>query len=134
MTEKTSKFTDGINRVILIADDEMINRDILGTVLEDDYEIIFAENGAEALDKITENGKALSLVLLDLIMPGMDGFEVLRRMKNNPEIPKLPVIVLTSERDAEVESLSLGAVSRVDDVAARAIGDANGAPGGSDLK
>ena len=110
MKGKAAKFTEGIKRVILIADDEIINRELLGAILGDDYEIIYAENGAQALEVIAEKGTALSLVLLDLMMPEMDGLEVLRRMKSAPEIPKLPVIVLTSEHDAEVECLSLGAI------------------------
>ena len=65
-------------RLILIVDDEQINREMLGAVLSTDYELIFAENGREALEKIRANKDQLSLVLLDLLMPVMSGTEVLQ--------------------------------------------------------
>ncbi len=105
-----TKFGEEFKKLILVADDEMINREILGAVLEDDYEVIFACDGAEALDVIEKKGAALSLVLLDLIMPGTDGFEVIKKVKASPELSRIPIIVLTSERSAEVKSLSLGAI------------------------
>ena len=94
---------------ILIVDDQEINRDALGVYLEDDYDVFYAENGEEALGIITENKNELSLVLLDLIMPVMDGFQVLERMQNDDELKKIPIIVLTSEKSAELEALQKGA-------------------------
>ena len=97
-------------RLVLIADDEMINREILGQILCDEYEIMHACDGKETLAKIRENKDELSLVLLDILMPGLTGLEVLRAMKGDPELSLIPVIVMTSEQDAEVESLKLGAI------------------------
>ncbi len=62
---------------MLVVDDQEINRDVLGMILEDYYDIIYAGDGKEALQKIEENQDRLSVVLLDLIMPEMDGFEVM---------------------------------------------------------
>ena len=97
-------------RQIMIADDEMINREILRAILESDYEVIFAEDGAQALQKTWDNRDTLSLVLLDLMMPAVPGMEVLRKMKENPETAHIPVIVMTSDQTAEVECLGLGAI------------------------
>ena len=97
-------------RQILVVDDEFINREVMGAVLEADYEVIFAENGQQAMDLIRENAETLSLVLLDLMMPVMSGKEVLRQIKDDPSIRQIPVIVLTADQNAEVETLNLGAV------------------------
>ena len=64
-------------RRILVADDQEINRDVLGAMLEDYYDIIYASDGLEALEMITENINDLSIVLLDIFMPNMNGLEVL---------------------------------------------------------
>ena len=96
-------------RQVLIVDDEMINRDILGNLLENDYELIFASNGTEAIEQIKNNNDTLSLILLDLIMPGMNGLEVLKQIKNDFQLKNVPVIVITSDQESEVESLTLGA-------------------------
>ncbi len=96
-------------RQVLVVDDQEINRDVLGLILEDDYEVIYAENGREALEKIQENLDSLSLVMLDLIMPEMDGFEVLETMRDDEEMSSIPVIVLTAEKEAELKALRLGA-------------------------
>ena len=103
-----SKQIQGQGR-ILVVDDQDINRDVLGVILEDNYEVIYAENGREALEKIKENIDSLSLVMLDLIMPVMDGFEVLEAMRDDDEMNNIPVIVLTSEKDAELRALQMGA-------------------------
>ncbi|MBR0420471.1 MAG: EAL domain-containing protein [Erysipelotrichaceae bacterium] len=97
-------------RLILVADDEFINRELLNVILKDDYDLIFAENGEEALLKIREYKDTLSLVLLDILMPAMTGIEVLRAAKADSETSKIPIVVVTSESAAEVESLQLGAI------------------------
>ena len=94
---------------ILVVDDQELNRDILGAVLEDDYEVIYASDGVEALDAIRENLHSLSLVMLDIFMPNMDGFEVLTKMKADPDMEDIPVIVLTADKTAELKALRLGA-------------------------
>ena len=97
-------------RLILVADDELINRELLGLVLQNDYEVIYAEDGRETLEKMRQTREQLSLVLMDLKMPVMGGLEVLRRVRQEPELAVIPIIVLTSDQDAEIESLSLGAI------------------------
>ncbi len=96
-------------RLILIVDDEEINREILSANLEEGFEIITADTGGEAIAKIQENIETLSLVLLDLILPDTHGLDILRRMKQDRQMASIPVIVLTSDREAEVESLNSGA-------------------------
>lgn len=96
-------------RSILIVDDEAINREILGNIIQSEYKVIYAENGKEALDIIHSEGNSISLVLLDLLMPVMDGNEVLKTMNEEGIITDIPVIVLTSEKSSEIESLKLGA-------------------------
>ena len=96
-------------QLVLIVDDYEINRDALGIILEDDYDIIYAENGKEALEKMREHLTDLSIVMLDLIMPVMSGFEVLEVMKDDEELSRIPVIVLTAEKDAELTALQMGA-------------------------
>jgi len=96
-------------QLVLIVDDQEINRDVLGMILEDDYEIIYASNGREALQMIEENRDRLSVVLLDLIMPEMDGFKVLDCVRNDELLKSIPIIVLTAERNAELRALEMGA-------------------------
>ena len=97
-------------RQLLIVDDEEINRDILGLYLEEEYDLLYAENGKQALEMIRQYGTTLSLVLLDLMMPVLPGLELLKILKEDPELHSIPVIVLTADQDAEVESLHLGAI------------------------
>ncbi len=96
-------------QLVLIVDDQEINRDVLGMILEDDYEIIFASNGREALQMIEEYRDRLSVVLLDLLMPEMDGFQVLDCVRNDDLLKSIPIIVLTAERNAELRALKMGA-------------------------
>lgn len=96
-------------RLVLIADDEMINREMLGNLLSADYELLYAEDGEEAFEKILRYHEYLSLVLLDIMMPKMNGLELLAQMKKNPSLGQIPVIVVTSDQKAEVDCLGLGA-------------------------
>ena len=100
--------TDG-RRLILVVDDEEINRALLGTVLEADYDVIFAEDGEKALRAVEENKALLSLVILDLIMPVMPGKEALRRIKEEPAYQDIPVIVASGDQSQEIECLNMGA-------------------------
>lgn len=104
-----SNYTANPKRTVLIVDDEYVNRELLGHILQSEYKILYAENGREALDIIRDSSKILSLILLDIIMPEMNGFEVLKIIKSDEELKKIPVIVLTSEVSAELQSLKLGA-------------------------
>ncbi|MBQ3281524.1 MAG: EAL domain-containing protein [Eubacterium sp.] len=96
-------------RQILIVDDEQVNRELLGFIANRDYDVLYASNGKDALDIMRREAKTLSLVLLDLNMPEMNGFQVLEIMKEDPELSDLPVLVLTAEDTAEVDCLRMGA-------------------------
>ncbi len=96
-------------QLVLVVDDQEINRDVLGMILEDYYELIFACDGREAIQKIEENQDRLSLIMLDLIMPEMDGFAVLSYVHGSETLGRIPVIVLTAEKDAELRALQMGA-------------------------
>lgn len=85
---------------ILIVDNSEFNRAILKEILEETYEIIEADGGNEALHKIDEYGMKISLVLLDIIMPEKDGFEVLKYMEEERLISDIPVIIISSEDSA----------------------------------
>ena len=82
---------------ILVVDDSEMNREILITMLEDNFDIIVAENGRVCLELLMQYGKAISAVLLDIVMPVMDGFEVLTYMNRNRWIEDIPVIMISSE-------------------------------------
>ena len=101
--------TRGKKRRVLIADDESINREVLGSILKDRYEVSYAEDGQEAFNMLKEAKPVFSLVLLDLLMPRMDGFEFISRLRADNDLRMVPVIVMTSEADAEVKSINLGA-------------------------
>ena len=96
-------------QLVLVVDDQEINRDALEIILEDDYEVITAENGQEALNLMHERDGNLSLVLLDLMMPVMDGYEVLARVHEDEQLKHVPIIVLTADKSAELRALELGA-------------------------
>ena len=104
-------FNEGeqIRRFLLIVDDEYINREILGAMLDDEYNVLYAVNGREAIDVVRENKAMLSCILLDLMMPEMDGFEVMEQLHADKSLSTIPIIVLTSEQGAEVRSLKSGA-------------------------
>ena len=96
-------------RLVLVADDEPVNRELLTYILQGDFDLLTASNGREVLQLVREHAERLSLVLLDLMMPELDGFRVLESMGAEGLLPRLPVIVITSEKAAEVRSLRLGA-------------------------
>lgn len=98
-------------RTILIVDDQEIDRIILMDFLKSEYELLTATNGKEALDVLHEKADTLSAVLLDIVMPVMDGYEVLRAMSEDELLAHVPVLV-TSEQDgdeSELTALRLGA-------------------------
>ena len=97
-------------RTVLVAEDEFINREILGAILEGDFNVIYAEDGEAALTTVREMRDEISLVLLDLMMPKLSGMEVLKRLKEDPQTAQIPVIVATADQDAEIECLRLGAI------------------------
>ena len=84
---------------VLIVDDVESNRMILEAFLENDFQVMTAENGKVALNIMDRYQKELSVVLLDIIMPEMDGYEVLKNMAENQWLQELPVIVISGESD-----------------------------------
>ena len=86
---------------ILIVDDSAMNRAILSEILGGDFRILEASNGEQCLAQMHEHAGDISLILLDLVMPEMDGFEVLRYMSRNHTIEDLPVIMISSEEGDE---------------------------------
>ncbi len=82
---------------ILIVDDSELNRAILADMLDDEYEIIEAENGLQGVGLLQQRGAEISLVLLDIVMPQMDGFGVLEVMTQNHWIEDVPVIMISAE-------------------------------------
>lgn len=96
---------------ILIVDDSEMNRIILNEMLKDEYRILEADNGRMALDMVDRYGDELSLVLLDIVMPGMNGFEVLSDLSRRSAMDNLPVIMISSEDsdDVVLRAYELGA-------------------------
>lgn len=92
---------------ILVVDDIETNRELLRNILEGDYVIEMAENGEAALFKLREYREEVAAVLLDLQMPGMDGFGVIAKMRQNGLLDKIPVLVISSENTARIESRCL---------------------------
>lgn len=104
------KVFNNFKKTVLIVEDEAVNQKLLGYIISTEYNVIYADNGAHALEVIQENLGKISLVLLDLYMPKMDGYTVLDKMKKDKHMKLIPVIVLTSDFTAEVKSLKLGAI------------------------
>ncbi|MCL2123329.1 MAG: two-component system response regulator [Desulfovibrionaceae bacterium] len=100
---------------VLIVDDAPENIRILVETLKDEYIIMFARDGAGALRIATESAPPPDIILLDVIMPGMDGYEVCRRLKENKPTRNIPVVFVTgqSEEVDEARGLSLGAVDYI---------------------
>ena len=97
-------------RHILIVDDIQPNREIMGDLLGDDYEISYASDGAEALETLRNNKGEIDLVLLDLLMPNKDGRETLAEIQVDEDLRSIPTIVLTVDQEAELDCLKIGAM------------------------
>lgn len=110
MLQTEEQFTpENKKLMVLVVDDELINREILGQILSEEYHVIFAEDGKKGLAAIRDHRNDLALILLDLVMPGIHGLDLLKLIKSNKEMKHIPVIVLTSDHKSEVPSLQLGA-------------------------
>lgn len=98
-------------RTILIVDDNDLNREILESILEKDYNVLQAENGKVCLEIMQEKYNRISTVILDVQMPVMNGYEVLMEVQNDPLLKEIPIIVVTGNQGQEEEEkcLSLGA-------------------------
>ena len=99
--------------LVLIVDDESSNIEVLAAILEPEHEVAFADNGGRALD--LARSLRPDVLLLDIMMPGMDGFEVCTRLKRDPDTEGIPVIFITALGDASAEAhgLELGAADYV---------------------
>ncbi|NLU44911.1 MAG: response regulator [Acholeplasmataceae bacterium] len=96
--------------IMLIVDDVKLNRVILANIFKQNYTIVEADNGAAALHYLFENADKIAIVMLDLIMPIMDGFEVLSKMKLSPELNLIPIIVTSQTgEEMEIKALKMGA-------------------------
>ena len=102
-------------RSILIVDDSELNRALLSDMLSSDFDIIEAENGAEAIRILHEKELEISLVLLDIVMPEMDGFEVLAVMNKKDWIKSIPVIMISAETSSTSidRAYDLGAIDYI---------------------
>ena len=104
-----------MQKQILIVEDNMLNREILKDILSDAYSVLEAGNGQEALDVLREHANDIAVILLDVMMPVMDGFTFLDRIKADDRLSLIPVIIMTqsdSEAD-EVAALAHGATDFV---------------------
>ena len=100
-----------MSRTVLIVDDNAVNRNVLRKILSQRYTVLEAGDGREALELVAERGADLSAILLDLIMPGMDGFTFLGELRRQFAGLNVPVIVTTGEDDesTEIRALECGA-------------------------
>ena len=91
---------------IMVVDDQKVNRDILHELFTDEFDIIEACDGLEAIEKLgdKEISDSIAVVLLDIIMPKADGFTVLEYMQDNELIEKIPVILITGDSSTDVQS------------------------------
>ena len=115
LKKDTVKSSMAHQKQILIVEDNELNRTILREILSEHYQVLEAENGQEALDVLNQHKGDVVLILLDMIMPVMDGYAFLDRLKNDAELSLIPVIVTTqgsSEAD-EVNALAHGATDFV---------------------
>ncbi len=99
---------------ILVVDDESFYTEVLQNLLRDDYHVTTAQNGEDAL-RLVKQEPLPDLIMLDILLPGIDGYEVCRQLKNDPDTSTIPVIFLTikSDVDDEVRGFRLGAVDYI---------------------
>ena len=100
-----------IQKTVLVVDDSTTNRSILCDILHSDYTVIQAENGIQALTMLKKQDKKVDAIILDIIMPEMDGYEFMVKIKQDKTLSQIPVIILTekSDRDTEKKVLESGA-------------------------
>jgi len=102
------------NGKILVADDDKSTRELISIVLEDEgYEVITAINGIETVEKASKEKP--DLIVLDIMMPQMDGYEALNKIKDNDELARIPILVITARTIKIYEKISkgLGAVDHI---------------------
>ena len=99
-----------MRKKILVVDDAKLNRELIHNILNNNYETLEAENGQEALEILKEQGQDIAAVLLDIIMPVIDGYGVLTAMRQHSEWMDIPVLIMTADAaHAELKTLSMGA-------------------------
>ncbi|MBF0127573.1 MAG: response regulator [Magnetococcales bacterium] len=98
---------------ILVVDDQPINIEILNGILQDHYRVLFATNGLDALEAVEEQRP--DLILLDVVMPGVDGYQVCSILQSDPVTQEIPVLFITSMGDPKYESVGMrmGAVDYI---------------------
>lgn len=102
VTDKDGEISEEKGKAtILIVDDSEINRDILSSILSNEFNIIEASGGKECIEALEKYGTEISLVLLDIMMPEVDGFDVLRYMSNHHLIEDIPIITITGDESGE---------------------------------
>lgn len=111
--KRIDEYLENIKRSVIIADNEKMNRDILGRILEDDYHVFFAESGEDLFRMIEANEDTLSLIMLSFNMPGMDGLNVLDVLHADGRSERIPVITLVLTESEGIESLKRGAADFV---------------------
>ncbi len=101
-------------KTILVVDDESSNIDVIKNILQQDYKIKAAINGEKAL-AVAAKLPAPDLILLDIMMPGLDGYEVCRALKTNPATRQIPVVFLSAKvtQDQQRQGIELGAVAYI---------------------
>lgn len=105
---------DKNRETLLVVDDERFNLNVLKDLLEPDYDLLLAKSGEQALQRVLSIPHP-DLILLDIMMPGLDGYQVLERLKADPATREIPVIFVTamSEETDEAKGLALGAVDYI---------------------
>ena len=101
-------YKENIKRQVLIVENELSYQQILGRIVSCEYEPLYASNGQDALNILHNVNYNVSLVLLELNVPKMDGYELLSIMMGDDSLKKIPVIALTNDKTAEIKSLQLG--------------------------
>ncbi|CAA6825975.1 MAG: Sensor histidine kinase TodS [uncultured Aureispira sp.] len=103
-------FVGNDQSTILVVEDNYDMRLFLKKILKDTYEVLLAENGLKGLELVQADPTRINLIITDLMMPEMDGFELLDHLKNEPSTADLPVIVLTAkhEKDSRLNALRIG--------------------------
>ena len=98
---------------VLVVDDEPVNLQVLRHILQEDYRLLFAKDGSKALELAAREKP--DLILLDVMMPGMTGYEVCERLKGHPDTAAIPVIFVTALADVEDETrgFAVGAVDYI---------------------
>lgn len=105
--------TQELNKTIMLVEDDSFVLDIYKTKLtQEGFNVIMASNGMEAIKKLEEMTEMPDLILLDIVMPYLDGLEVLKKIKEDEKVKKVPVILLTnlSQKEEIDQGLKLGAV------------------------